>query len=54
VPRLVYRTVALRDLAEIAAFIERESGSRAAAEAFVEKITNHCEHLATLLEPHHA
>jgi plasmid stabilization system protein ParE len=48
VPRLVYRTAALRDLAEIATFIERETGSRAAAEAFVEKITNHCEHLATL------
>jgi plasmid stabilization system protein ParE len=48
VPRLVYRTAALRDLAEIAAYIERESGSRATAEAFVEKLTDYCEHIATL------
>jgi toxin ParE1/3/4 len=48
VPRLVYRAAALRDLADIAAYIERESGSRAAADAFIEKLTNYCEHLANL------
>jgi len=48
VPRLVYRAAALRDLAEIAAHIERESGSRAAADAFVYKLTSYCEQIATL------
>lgn len=47
-PRLVYRTNALRDLADIAAYIERESASRAAADSFIEKITGYCEHIATL------
>ena len=46
--RLVYRAAALRDLADIAAYIERESKSRAAADAFIDKILDHCEHLATL------
>jgi toxin ParE1/3/4 len=48
VPRLVYRTAAVRDLANIAAYIERKSGSRATADAFIDKLTDHCEHLATL------
>ena len=47
-PRLVYRAAALRDLAEIAAYIERESGSREAAEAFIDKLTDYCEHIASL------
>ncbi len=47
-PRLVYRTAALRDLTDIAAHIERESGSRAAADSFVNQITDYCENLATL------
>jgi toxin ParE1/3/4 len=44
----VYRVAARRDLADIAAYIERESGSRAAADTFVEKLTGYCEHLAGL------
>ena len=47
-PRLVYRATARRDIAEIAAWIERESQSRAVAETFIDKITDYCEHLATL------
>lgn len=35
-------------LAEIATYIERESGSRATADAFIEKITDYCEHIASL------
>jgi plasmid stabilization system protein ParE len=46
VRRLVYRSAALRDLAGIAAYIERESGSRGAAEAFIDKLTDHCERIA--------
>ena len=37
--RLVFRAAALRNLTEIAVYIERESGSRATAEAFLEKLT---------------
>jgi plasmid stabilization system protein ParE len=48
VPRLVYREAARRDIAEIAAFIEQESQDRAVAEAFVDKLTGYCEHLARL------
>ena len=47
-PRLVYRAAARRDIAQIAAYIEQKSQSRAAADEFVESITAHCEHLATL------
>ena len=47
-PQLVYRDAALRDLANIAAYIERESGSRAVAEAFIDKLTEYCERLAGL------
>ncbi len=47
-PRLVFLTSAQNDLAEIAAYIERESQSRTVAEAFVDKIVGHCEHMATL------
>ena len=36
-PRLVYRKAALRDLANIAEYIER-ADSRAAADAFIEKL----------------
>lgn len=47
-PRLVWRTAALRDLAEIAAYIENETGSRDTAEAFVDKLTGFCEQIAAL------
>ncbi len=47
-PRLQYRAAARRDIAEIAAYIEQESQSRAVADALVQSITAHCEHLATL------
>jgi len=47
-PRLVYRAAARRDIAEIAAYLERESQSRAVADTFIDKITDYCEHLATL------
>ena len=46
--QLVYRAAALRDLADIAAFIERESTSRAVALEFIQKLTEYCENLATL------
>jgi toxin ParE1/3/4 len=48
VPRLVYRAAAQRDIAEIAAYIERESQDRGVAEAFIEKLTAYCERLARL------
>jgi toxin ParE1/3/4 len=48
VPQLVYREAARRDIADIAAFIEQESKDRAVAEAFVDKLTGYCEHLAGL------
>jgi plasmid stabilization system protein ParE len=48
VPRLIYREAARRDIAEIGAFIEQESQDRAVAEAFVDKLTGYCEHLARL------
>jgi toxin ParE1/3/4 len=48
VPRLVYRKKARRDLADIAAFIERNSQDRAVANAFVDKLFHFCEHLAKL------
>lgn len=40
----------MRDLADIAAYIERESGSRGVAEAFIDHLTAFCEHLSTLPE----
>lgn len=46
--RLVYRKTARRDLAEIAAFVERESQDRGVARAFVDKLTRYREHLAQL------
>jgi plasmid stabilization system protein ParE len=48
VPHLVYRAAARREIAEIAAYIERESKSRSVADAFVDKLTDYCEHIATL------
>ena len=47
-PQLVYRAAALRDLADIAAYIERESGGRVVADDFVTRLTDYCENLATL------
>src|SRR5450755_3209845 len=47
-PRLVYLATARRDIADIAVYIEKESGSRAVAEKFVEKLTDHCEEIAAL------
>jgi toxin ParE1/3/4 len=46
--RLVYRAAARRAIAEIAAYIERESKSRAVADAFIDKLTDYCEHIARL------
>jgi toxin ParE1/3/4 len=48
VARLVYRAAARRALAEIAVHIARESGSLAVAENFIDRLTAHCERLATL------
>jgi plasmid stabilization system protein ParE len=48
VPRLVYGAAARRDLADIAAQIERKSKSRETAEAFIDKLTAYCEHIASL------
>ena len=47
-PRLIYRKKARRDIVEIANFIGRKSGDRAAGKAFIDKITRFCEHLAQL------
>ena len=47
-PRLVYRAAARRAIAEIAAYIERESKSRAVADTFIDKLTDYCEHIARL------
>ena len=46
--RLVYRAAARRDLADIAAYIEDESQSRAAADGFIGKLMDYCEHIAKL------
>jgi plasmid stabilization system protein ParE len=45
--QLVYRAAALRDLADIADYITDDSGNREVAEAFVDKLTNHLEHIAS-------
>ena len=47
-PRLIYLAAARRDIAEIAARIERESASRTIAETFIDKLTGYCERLAEL------
>jgi toxin ParE1/3/4 len=47
-PRLVYRSTALREIADIAAYIEQESVSRDTADAFVQRLTDHCERIAIL------
>ena len=47
-PRLVYLTSALRDLAKIAGDIEDASQSRDVALNFIEKLTDHCERIAGL------
>jgi toxin ParE1/3/4 len=47
VPRLVYRAAALRDLADIASYIEQDSGSRETAEKFIDKLTDYLEHIAS-------
>jgi len=48
VSRLVYRAAARRAIAEIAAYIERESHSRTVADEFIDKLTDYCERLARL------
>jgi toxin ParE1/3/4 len=48
VPRLTYLTSARRDLAGIAGNIEDASQDRHVAEAFIDKLTDYCEHLARL------
>lgn len=50
-PRLSYRAAARRDLADIAIYIDQETGSQAAAETFIDKLTAYCEHLSTLRAP---
>lgn len=47
-PQLDYRAAARRNLADISAFIERKSGSRAIAEDFITRLTAYCENLASL------
>ena len=47
-PRLVYLTSALRELAKIASDIEDASQSRDVGTAFIDKLTDYCEHLAQL------
>ncbi len=47
-PRIVYLTSALRDLAKIAGDIEDASKSRSVAMAFTDKLTDYCEHIAQL------
>jgi len=48
VPRLVYLTSATRELARIASDLEDAGQSRSAALAFIDKLTDYCEHLARL------
>jgi toxin ParE1/3/4 len=48
VPRLIYRAAARRDIAEIAAYIARESQSRTVADTFIDKLTDFCERIAKL------
>jgi toxin ParE1/3/4 len=48
VPRLVYRAAARRAIAEIAAYIERESRSRTIADDFIDKLTDYCVRIAAL------
>ncbi len=47
-PRLVFLDSAKRDLAEIAAYVERESLDRERSIEFVDKLVAHCEKLASL------
>lgn len=47
-PTLRFRAAALRDVAEIAEHIGRESGDRATGEAFVRRLVAHCERIAAL------
>ena len=47
-PRLVYLTSATRELARIASDLEDAGQSRSAALAFIDKLTDYCEHLARL------
>ncbi|MBF0606409.1 MAG: type II toxin-antitoxin system RelE/ParE family toxin [Candidatus Magnetobacterium sp. LHC-1] len=47
-PLLVYTAAARRDIAEIAAYIESESVSRAVAEIFIDKLTDYCQRIAGL------
>jgi toxin ParE1/3/4 len=47
-PRLVYLTSATRELAKLASDLEDAGQSRGAALAFIDKLTDYCEHLARL------
>ncbi|MBF0465969.1 MAG: type II toxin-antitoxin system RelE/ParE family toxin [Nitrospirae bacterium] len=47
-PKLVYLSSAQRDIAVIAGYIESESANRAAAEKFIDKLTDYCEQIAKL------
>ena len=47
-PRLVYLAAARRNIADIAAFIARESANRTVADTFIEKLTAYCERIAAM------
>jgi plasmid stabilization system protein ParE len=47
-PRLVYLETALQDMADIGAYIQRESASLAVSKKFVGKLMDYCEQIAKL------
>ncbi len=47
-PALRFTSDALDNIADIAHYIAQESGSRALAEAFADRLLHKCEHLASL------
>ncbi len=47
-PTLRFRAAALRDLAQIAEYIGRESGDLATGEAFVSRLIGYCARIAAL------
>ncbi|MBF0517669.1 MAG: type II toxin-antitoxin system RelE/ParE family toxin, partial [Nitrospirae bacterium] len=47
-PRLVYLETAIQDMADIGAYIERESTSSAISRKFIGKLMDYCEQIAKL------
>ena len=47
-PTLRFRAAALRDLAQIAEYIARESGDRGTGEALVDRLIAYCERIGAL------